>query len=235
MKKLLLILIILCLIFTSACSKPDKITSDIALTEDTSDIEIPTIKSSDQVMPIYFDISLYDEEDYAQIYLGKDFEFDFTYGGSNMKLPTVYSEISAQGWNIYDSAYNENSVIKAGETLEIQLVNKYNKQISATFYNRDTSSVKLSECPIVKFSVKENNSVNSDSVYDQFAVNGVSNFSAITDVINSLGAPSHFETFYENEYRLSYFVSKKDRRDKITVTVDVQNDCVKGIEVAKYN
>ena len=38
------------------------------------DIKIPEIKSDDSVMPTYIDISLYDEENYADIYLGKDFD-----------------------------------------------------------------------------------------------------------------------------------------------------------------
>ncbi|MBE6727209.1 MAG: hypothetical protein E7562_01010 [Ruminococcaceae bacterium] len=237
MKKLLLCLSLACLMLISGCSKMEETTSDTVSVEDVAEkkIEIPTIKSDDQVMPLYFDISLYDEEDYAQIYLGKGFKFDFSYGGNQMKLPSSFDEISGEGWSVYDSQYNENSLIKAGETIEIQFANKFGKQLALTFFNKESSSLKLSECAVVKYSVKENNSIKKGCVYDQFSINGISNFSAITDVIYTLGAPSHFETFYENEYRLHYFVSKADRRDRITVIIDVQNDCVNGVEIAKYN
>lgn len=236
MRKLVILFLALCMLLMASCSEqPKNSGKDKAVEEDTSVVEIPTIKSSDQVMPLYFDISLYDEEDYAQIYLGKNFKYDFTYSGSKLKLPSDYIHLKEQGWTILGEVYNENSIIKAGETVSIKLANNYDKQLSVTLYNKESTSVKLSECPIVKFAVLENNSLIKNSAYDQFSINGVSNFSTVTDVIYALGAPSHFETFYENEYRLSYFVSKADRRDKITVTVDVENDCVKAVEVAKYN
>lgn len=196
--------------------------------------ELPTIKSDDTVMPLYFDISLYDEEDYAQIYLGKKYKYKMTYGGSELSLPTDYGKLSKKGWSLLETdTYNEQSIIKAGETLETQLVNEYGKQLAASFYNAGHSSVKLSKCPIVRFSVKENSAA-SDSVYDQFWVNGVNNFSAVTDVIELLGSPSHFEAKTAGEYQLDYFLTKEDRRSRISVYISIDNDCVTGIDVAHY-
>ena len=43
-----------------------------------NDIKIPEIKSDDEVMPTYLDISLYDEENYSDIYLGEKFEYKIT-------------------------------------------------------------------------------------------------------------------------------------------------------------
>lgn len=242
MKKLIqfaLLLAAAALLFSCcACSKVDVNYGASASAEQTSSdtpIEIPEIKSSDTVMPIFFDISLYDEEDYAQIYLGKKFKFKITYGGSELSVPTDYPTMQKKGWSLLDAeTYNDNSTILAGETLETQLVSEYGKQLAVTFYNESHSSVKLSKCPIVRLAVKEN-SLNTETVYDQFWVNGVSNLSAVTDVIEALGAPSHFEALESGEYRLDYFLTREDRRNKIVVDISVENDCVNGIEVARYS
>ena len=43
---------------------------------DTDETENKKIISSDRVMSTFFDISLFDEENYSEIYLGKKFEID---------------------------------------------------------------------------------------------------------------------------------------------------------------
>lgn len=228
--------IIFIFICCSGCSSVDKEYGISSKNEKTVSqaAELPDIRSDDTVMPLYFDISLYDEEDYAQIYLGEKYKYKITYGGSELSLPTDYGKLNKKGWQLLNGeVYNEGSTIKAGETLETQLVNEYGKQLAVSFYNSGNSSVKLSKCPIVKFAVKEN-SANSDSVYDQFWVNGISNFSAVTEVVELLGAPSHFEQQSNGLYRLDYFLTKKDRRSRISVDVSIENDCVMGIEISKY-
>ena len=82
--------------------------------------------------------------------------------------------------------------------------------------------------------MKENFLYSKDSVYGQFWVNGVSNESAVTDVIECLGAPSHFYAVDENNYYLDYFLYEKDKRSRITVYVDVNNDCVTRMEFSLY-
>ena len=219
-----------------ACSPIDKDYGTSSKPEKTASkqIELPAIKSDDTVMPLYFDISLYDEEDYSQIYLGKKYKYKMTYGGSEIILPSTYTAMQKKGWELLDSeTYSGSSIIKAGETFETQLVNEYGKQLTACFYNDGHSSVKLSKCPIVRFSVKENSAL-SESVYDQFWVNGVNNFSAITDVVELLGSPSHFEAKESGEYRLDYFLTKEDRRSRISVYINVNDDCVTAIEVSRY-
>lgn len=225
-----------CIAACCSCSPVDKNYGVSSAVEKTvsEPIEIPGIRSDDTVMPLYFDISLYDEEDYAQVYLGKNYKYKITYGGSELSLPTDYNTLKKKGWELLDAeTYNAGSTIKAGETLETQIVNEYGKQLSISFYNKGNSSVKLSKCPIVKFSVKEN-SANVISVYDQFWINGISNFSAITEVVELLGPPSHFELRVDNQYRLDYFLTKEDRRSRITVYVSIDNDCVTAVEISKY-
>lgn len=245
MKKILSI--VLCCVFVlclSACEKFDenygkssaKPKSDETAAKTTSqEITIPEIKSDDTVMPTYVDISLYDEENYADIYLGNDFKYKITYAGSALSVPSSYKSITKEGWSLSASdEYNENSQILAGQSFEVDFVNEYGKQITAVFYNSKKSSVSLKKCPIVKFIVKENGLLNSESPYGQFWVNGVSNVSAITDVIEILGSPSHFYRVSENKYYLDWFITRSDRRSGITVYVDTAEDHIDSIEFSYY-
>ena len=243
MKKLLSIL--LCCAFVlgiSACGEYDEdygvSTLDSSNTSENSEnteIKISEIKSDDPVMPSYVDISLYDEENYANIYLGKNFKFKVTYAGSAVKVPWTYKEIVADGWTLVPSdEYSEESQILAGKSITVDFNNEYKKTITAVFYNGKNSSVALKECPIVKFIIKENGLNVPESNYGQFWVNGVSNISAITDVIELLGSPSHFYRVSENKYYLDWFISKEDRRSGITVYVDTAEDHIDSIEFSYY-
>ena len=113
--------------------------------------------------------------------------------------------------------------------------NEYGNKLDAVFYNASNSSVELRNCRIVKFKISENNQFVEDSSYGQFFVNGVTNQSAITDIIEYLGAPSHFYAVNENEYYLDYFLSKDDLRSRITVYITPEEDCIKSIEFSKYD
>lgn len=200
----------------------------------SEEVKIPEIKSDDSVMPFYVDISLYDEENYADIYLGEKFEYKITYAGSALEVPSTYKDFTNDGWTLTESdEYNENSQILAGKSMTVEFVNEYGKKITAVFYNNKKSSAILKKCPIVKFIIKEN-IVDANSEYGQFFVNGVSNLSAITDIIECLGSPSHFYRVSENKYYLDWFITEKDRRSGITVYVDTAEDNIDSIEFSYY-
>ena len=244
--KRFLSVVLCCLFVTSlcACEKFDdnygksSASKEIVETDKSNtseEIKIPEIKSDDSVMPTYIDISLYDEENYADIYLGKDFEYKVTYAGSALDVPSSYKNIMSEGFTMVPSdEYNEDSQILAGKVLTADFVNEYNKKITAVFYNNKKSSTSLKKCPIVKFIIKENELSNPQSEYGQFWVNGVSNVSAITDVIELLGSPSHFYCVSENKYYLDWFIKKDDRRSRITVYVDTAEDTIDSIEFSYY-
>ena len=198
-------------------------------------VSAPDIKSDDEKMPTFFDISLYDCENYSQIYLGKKYEYKFIYAGAELSLPGELSDMLDSGWRIAEpDKYNEKTQILPGKSLNISFINTYDKQITARFTNTSKSSVDLEDCDLVRFTVPENNYLVENSVYGQFFINGVSNESAITDVIEFLGAPSHFYAVSEDEYYLDYFLTPKDKRNKIRVYVNVSSDSVTAIEVSKY-
>ena len=236
--------VILCCLFVTllcACQKFDDNYGKSSSKESTAadsvskQIKIPEIKSDDSVMPTYIDISLYDEENYADIYLGENFEYKVTYAGSALSVPSSYSNITKEGFKLADSEeYNEDSQILAGKSLTADFVNEYNKKITAVFYNDKKSSVSLKKCPIVKFIIKENELSNPESEYGQFWINGISNVSAITDAIEYLGSPSHFYCISENKYYLDWFITKQDRRSGITVYVDTAEDTIDSIEFSYY-
>ena len=241
MKKFLinLTICIAVLSFAAACTPFDKNygESEKTASEKTNsyqNIKIPEIKSDDEIMPTYIDISLYDEENYSNIYLGKKFKYNFTYAGSEFNLPTNYREMVKKGWQISDGEYTVDSTVLAGKTARANFVNEYNKQIVAVFYNSSNSSAELKKCSIVKLIIPENCIYKEDSVYGQFWINGVSNEAAVTDVVEYLGSPSHFYAVSEKEYYLDYFISKKDKRSGITVYIDPKDDCITALEVSYY-
>ncbi|MBQ6717361.1 MAG: hypothetical protein IJN22_00530 [Clostridia bacterium] len=243
MKKILcLLLCCASLISLAACEKFDDnygkssaVKEPIATADKTENqIKIPEIKSDDSVMPTYFDISLYDEENYADIYLGEDFEYKITYVGSAITVPSSYKEMTKEGWTLLSSEeYNEDSQILAGKSITVEFVNEYDKKITAVFYNNKKSSTALKKCPIVKFIIKEN-IIDANAEYGQFFVNGVNNVSAITDIIERLGSPSHFYCVSENKYYLDWFISESDRRSGITIYVDTAEDHIDSIEFSYY-
>ena len=172
MKRILSVM--LCCLFVTllcACQKFDDNYGKSSSKESTAadsvskQIKIPEIKSDDSVMPTYIDISLYDEENYADIYLGENFEYKVTYAGSALSVPSSYANITKEGFKLADSEeYNEDSQILAGKSLTADFVNEYSKKITAVFYNNKKSSVSLKKCPIVKFIIKENELSNPDTV-----------------------------------------------------------------------
>ncbi len=243
MKKIISFLVVLALILSCVslvgCSEVDNnygVESEIEKDEDSaSAFEIPEIKSSDKVMPTYLDISLYDEENYSSVYLGSKYKYRITYAGSNLSLPTDYKTFVKEGWQFAEGTeYDEKTLVLAGEKLEVTFVNEYDNIIDVVFYNSGKSSASIKKCDIVKFIIKENYLNIEDSKYGQFWVNGVGNGSAITDVIERLGAPSHFLPVSDTEYHLDYFISKDDKRSGIMVNIDPLNDTVNSIEISYY-
>jgi hypothetical protein len=57
---------------------------------------------------------------------------------------------------------------------------------------------------------------------------------AVTDIIDNLGTPSHFYQVSENAYYLDYFITKKDRRNGITVYINPVDDLITAIEFSYY-
>ncbi len=238
LKVLSLLLICALVLSLSGCTKADKIygeTSENQVASDVSSSESTTqheITSLDSKMSKYFDISQFDEENYADIYLGKKFEINAVYDNSYLSVPTNINEISKSGWLLVDgSDYDENSLVYAKETVELNFKNQNGAVITALFYNSSNSSVRLSKCNIVKFRI-DNNYPNEN--YAEFNICGITNISVLTDITEILGTPSHFYKKTENTYYFDYFLEKRDRRNKIRIHVDLENDAVTAVEFSKY-
>jgi hypothetical protein len=230
-------LVMVFLLTLTACKKADQKygveseTSDVSSAKSTS---LPEISSLDDKMPKYFDISQFDEENYADIYLGKKYEIKANFVGTDFELPTTLNDLSLDGWFLkFGSDYNGDSLIYAKETVELVIQNQNKAVATALFYNSSNSSVRLSECDIVKLRFNNNFSKKTED-YDEFNINGVTNTSVITDVIGTLGIPSHFYKKTENTYYFDYFLYKRDRRNKIRVYVNLEKDHITAVEVSKY-
>ncbi len=192
------------------------------------------IMSSDRVMSNYFDISLFDEENYSEIYLGKKFQIDAEYIGIKLPVPTKIGELKELGWQLAEgNEYNENSLVFAYETIDLIFQNENGIKLYAKCYNSSRSSVKLEKCYIVKFRIDNDFYTDSDN-YNEFNINGITNTMAITDVINTLGTPSHFYEVSDECYYLDYFITKRDRRNGITVYINPVDDTVTAIEFSFY-
>lgn len=247
MKKSFIIILTCCLALLSAavsgCSPVDPdygVSSEDPVSSASTvsypeDIDPPTIKSLDTKMSLFFDLSLYDEENYSQIYLGKDYRFNATYEGTSISVPTTLATLNRKGWRFApNESYTNESIVNAGLMVETLFVNRENKLMTVFFYNESTTSVMLTECPVVRITVPQNVAVSKNEAYGEFYVNGVNNASAITDIIEALGAPSHFHADSKNEYTLDWFKSADDRRNKITVSISLADDCVTSISVSNY-
>ena len=117
---------------------------------DTDETEDAKIISSDRVMSTFFDISLFDEENYSEIYLGKKCEIDGVYGGKNLPVPATLEDLAKIGWVLAEgNEYNENSLVFSYETIDVVFHNESGLKVKAQCYNSSRSSVKLSECYVV--------------------------------------------------------------------------------------
>ena len=239
MKKIISLILCPCLAFVfAACSKVDKdfgVSSEASVVSDVaSKSDLPEIMTLDQKMANYFDTSLFDEENYSDVYLGKKFEYDATFDGCKLSVPEKMETLINDGWQLAEgSDYDENSLVFAKETVSLNFINQNGAKIWALFYNSSNSSVKLLKCRIVKFRI-ENNYYQNISDYDLFNINNITNTTAITDVIDVLGTPSHFYQVTEDNYYFDYFITKSDRRNKIRVFVNLIDDCVTAIEFSYY-
>ena len=193
-----------------------------------------TIMSLDRVMSNYVDISLFDEENYADVYLGKKFEIDALYLGNKLEVPTKLEDLEENGWILAEgNTYNANSLVFSYESVDITLVNTDGKKLSAQMFNSSRSSKELSKCYVVKYSI-ENNYYSNPQDYNSFNINGITNSMAITDIIQTLGTPSHFYAVSDKCYYLDYFISKKDRRNGITIFVNPIDDIITKVEFSYY-
>lgn len=228
-----LIIMLLCGLCSCAAS-PDnieQIPSESEAEETTSFNELPDIVSLDKKMANYFDISLFDEENYSKIYLGKNFKFDITYNDKKLTIPTTIDKLAEKEFTISEgSEYDSDSYIYAKETISLKF-NDFNSSFVALFYNTTNSSIKLSKCNITK--IRLENNLNTRNIV-LFNVNGIDNYSTVTDVIDLLGTPSHFYAISEDSYYFDYFISKEDRRNKIRVFVDLDDDYVTAVEFSYY-
>jgi len=244
LKQFAMVITVLLLVFSFvACSPIDKNygeASEVGSASENSQLKTvfesddPPIMSFDRVMSKYFDISLFDEENYADIYLGKRFDIEAEYAGEKLPVPIKISEAKKIGWKLAKgNTYDENSLVFSYETVDAVIQNKDGLKLNVQFYNSSRSSVKLSDCYIVKFRI-ENDFYSNPKSYNRFDINGINNQMAITDIIYTLGTPSHFYKVSDKCYYLDYFITKKDRRNGITIYINPQDDSITSIEFSYY-
>ncbi len=229
------------MVFMSACNPADGlygVTSESSATSKVSHnydrVKRPKIMSDDKVMAKFVDISLFDEENYSDIYLGKRFKFNVSFAGSKFEVPTTLSKLEEAGWQLTESdGYDINSQLYACDTVDAVFENGTGVKISAKFFNSANSSVSLKKCNIVKFGIT-NDFYSDPAGYNEFSINGINNKMAITDIIDTLGTPSHFYGISDSNYYLDYFISESDRRNGITVHINPAEDCITAVEFSYY-
>ncbi len=239
-KTLSLIFAALLILSICGCSKPDynygvdKTAEDINESLPVKTENSNKITSLDSMMSKYFDITLFDEENYSDIYLGENFSLNANFNGTDFSLPAKLGTLNQNGWKLVDgSDYDENSLIYAKETAVLTFSNKYSNEITALFYNPLNTSVRLDECSIVKLSIL-NGYIKNPDAYPVFNINGITNTSVITDIFQILGTPSHFYKKSENQYYFDYFYEQVDRRNKIRIYVNLNYDAITEIEFSNY-
>lgn len=228
------------LVFLSACNPVE----DSMGTPTEEEIETPkykykdvvplSIPSDDRVMSVFFDITYYNVENYAEIYLGKDYKITGEFDGIKLTAPSDYSTLIKGGFVLDDkNDFSDKSIVYAGDkhTLTFKSPNGYT--LDAVFYNDQAQSKKLSECILVKYECK-NDSTDPNTIKSLLSVNGISFSSSLSEVITKLGYPSHFHKENDNLYSLDYFLDKDDLRNRITVFAYPAEDSVTSISFCKY-
>lgn len=196
--------------------------------------EVSKITSLDNKMAQYFDITLFDEENYSNVYLGKDFEIKADFDNTLFSLPSKIADLEKSGWKLSKgSDYDKSSLIYANETVELSFTNVNGSIITALFYNSLNTSVRASDCNIVKFRIS-NGYVKNAGKFSSFNINGITNTSVVTDIIGILGTPSHFYKKTENLYYFDYFLEESDRRNKIRIYVNLSEDAITAVEFSNY-
>ena len=192
------------------------------------------IMSLDRVLPVYFDISQFDEENYANIFLGDNFIFNIKLSNQKFSMPAKLSDVQACGFKIADNTnYNKDSLIRPLETVKLEFIRDDGYTLSAVAYNSSESLKPLKDCYIAEFHI-ENDYYKDMQNYHKFSVNGIDNTMVISDIISTIGTPSHFYEISENYYYLDYFISKSDRRNGIRVYIDTTDDIITAIEFSYY-
>lgn len=230
-------LILVVLMLLAACGKAD-MSYGVSDVESESKSFVKTennpIMSSDKVMPKYFDIMLFDEENYSNVYLGKNFKINATFLGEKLVVPASIKKMEEMGWNLADeNTYKNDSRVLAYESVEVIFKNKDGVLLKALMYNSSGSSVLLKECKVVKFFLDNNFYADPKNV-KSFNISGITNSMAITDIIEVLGTPSHFYEVSKECYYLDYFISGDDRRNGITVYINPVADSVISVEFSSY-
>lgn len=239
--KLISLALVLIFIFSiCGCSSADKnygvssVTESVVEEVEFENVEDTKIMSSDRVMSDYFDISLFDEENYSDVFLGKKFKIEPIVDNKTFSVPAKLSDVESWGLTLTKgNTYDANSLVFSFETVDLYFENENGMIVSAQVYNSSNSSKKLSECNIVKFKI-ENNFYSNPNKCITFDVNGITNSLAILDIINILGVPSHFYKVSDSAYYLDYFVSIDDRRNGITVYINPIDDIITAIEFSYY-
>ena len=235
----LLLAALLTLLFTVSCSPVDRNYGVESKPPETasqteSGAEPRKIMSSDRVMSKYLDISLFDEENYSSVYLGKRFRIKASFAGDDFTAPMKFSAMIKKGWKLADSEdWNEDSPVLACESVDVVFVREDGKKIAAVLYNSSNNSVKLKKCYVVKMRF-ENDFYANPKQYSDLNVNGLNNKMAITDIMDTLGTPSHFYGVSQESYYLDYFISENDRRNGISVYINPVEDTITAIEISYY-
>ena len=193
----------------------------------------PEISSDDRVMSVFFDISYYNVENYAEIYLGKKFKIVAEFDGIEISAPSDFKTLTDKGFTVAEGTFEGDSIIYAGDKQVITFKSPGGHLLSAEFYNGSAKSKKISECSLVKYS-SQSDPDDADSINEYLSVNGISALSSLSEVITKLGYPSHFHKENNDLYSLDYFLDKNDLRNRITIFANPEEDVITSVSFCDY-
>ena len=245
MKKVLRTLVIallsLGIAFLTSCTTPEKATKPVTKkkTEESvqykyKDIVPPEISSDDRVMTAFLDITYYNVENYAEIYLGNDYNVSAEFDGTELTAPSKYDDLLESGFVLDEnSEYKSDSVIYAGDKCFVTFKGPKENILTCEFYNDSAKSKEVKDCILVKYGNFINLS-DAGKIYPNFYINGFTGSSSLSEVITKLGYPSHFHKLNDNLYLLDYFFDKNDLRSRITIHAIPTEDTVTSVAYCRY-
>ena len=241
LKSLIVAILTLGILFLTSCSDVEKATKPATEKKTTESVEYkykdivpPEISSDDRVMTTFLDITYYNVENYAEIYLGNDYNVSAEFDGIKLSAPSDYETIIKSGFTLDEnSEYSGDSVIYAGDKCFAYFKSPNGNTLVCEFYNDSAKSKQVKECLLIKYKCF-NNMSDAEQIFPYFYINGFSGSSSLSEVITKLGYPSHFHKESDNLYSLDYFFDKKDLRSRITVYAIPTEDTVTSVAYCNY-
>ena len=115
-----------------------------------------------------------------------DIDYEIAIDGNQIPVPGDYADLEDSGFDFKSSVYNSDSEFKGNTYGNIDMITSDDKNFEVTFFNKDSSASKLSDCMVIGF--RFDNQQSYLNCVD-FSVNGIEKDSSLEEIIEEFGNP----------------------------------------------